>query len=90
MTILSGCRKSFIAEPSLKNSGLDEVVQQIDLQHILLETDSPWLTPAPFRGQRNDSSHIPLIAEKIAEIKNISIEEVAEVTTANALKIFRI
>jgi TatD DNase family protein len=73
-----------------KNSGLQEVVGEISLDHLLLETDSPWLTPVPFRGQRNESSNIPVIAEKIAEIRNISVEEVARITTENALRMFNI
>ena len=71
-----------------KKSGLDEVIKQIDLKHIVLETDAPYLTPVPFRGKRNESSYIKIIAEKLANIKSISLEEVAEVTTANAEKIF--
>ncbi len=73
-----------------KNSGLAAVVQETDLSHIVLETDAPFLPPVPFRGQRNESAFIFNIAEKVAEIKKISVEEVAEVTTANALKIFNI
>lgn len=71
-----------------KKSGLDEVVKQIDLKHIVLETDAPYLTPVPFRGKRNESSYIKIIAEKLAAIKNISLEEVASITTSNAEKIF--
>ena len=71
-----------------KKSGLDEVVKHINLEHIVLETDAPYLTPVPFRGKRNESSYIKIIAEKLAEIKNVSLEEVAFVTTANAEKIF--
>ena len=73
-----------------KNSGMATVVNDIDLSHIVLETDAPFLPPVPFRGKRNESAYIYNIAEKIAEIKNVSIEEVAEVTTANALRIFQI
>ncbi len=71
-----------------KKSGLDETIKQVDLKHIVLETDAPYLTPVPFRGKRNESSYIKIIAEKLAEVKNISLEEVAAVTTANAEKIF--
>ncbi len=71
-----------------KKSGLDEVVKQLNLEHIVLETDAPYLTPVPFRGTRNESSYIKIIAEKLAEVKNISLEEVAYITTANAEKIF--
>ncbi len=71
-----------------KKSGLDEVIKQIDLKHIVLETDAPYLTPVPFRGKRNESSYIKIIAEKLAGVKNISLDEVAAATTANAEKIF--
>jgi TatD DNase family protein len=71
-----------------KKSGLAEAIAGIDLAHIVLETDSPYLTPVPFRGKRNESSYIIYVAEKLAEIKNISVEEVAAITTANAEKIF--
>jgi TatD DNase family protein len=73
---------------TFKNSGLDNVVQKIDLKHIILETDSPFLAPVPFRGKRNESAYIRLIAKKIAEIKNISLDEVAEITTHNANTLF--
>jgi TatD DNase family protein len=71
-----------------KKSGLAEVLEKIDLQHIVLETDSPYLTPFPFRGKRNESSYLKFIVEKLAQIKNVRVEEVAAVTTANAEKIF--
>ena len=71
-----------------KNSGLDKVVEKIALQHLVLETDAPYLTPVPFRGKRNESGYLKYVAEKIAAIKNVTIEEVAAVTTANAEKIF--
>lgn len=71
-----------------KKSGLAEVLAQIDLQHLVVETDAPYLTPVPFRGKRNESSYLQYIVESIARIKNISTEEVAAVTTANAKKIF--
>ena len=71
-----------------KKSGLAEVLEKIDLQHIVLETDSPYLTPVPFRGKRNESSYIKFIAEKLAQIKNVPVEEVDAITTANAEKIF--
>lgn len=65
-----------------------EVVKNIDLSHILLETDSPYLTPVPYRGKSNSPEYIPLIANTIADIKNISINDVSKVTTANAEEIF--
>ena len=73
-----------------KNSGLQKVVKMIGLEHFVLETDSPYLPPVPHRGERNESAYIPLIAAKIAESKNISTEEVAEVTTKNALTLFNV
>lgn len=71
-----------------KNAGLAEVIKEIDNRHLVLETDAPYLAPVPFRGKRNESSYLTIIAEKIAAIKNISVEEIAAVTTANAMKIF--
>ena len=71
-----------------KNSGLQTVVENIGMEHLLLETDAPWLTPVPHRGQRNEPSYIPLIAQKVAELKAIALEKVAEITTANARRLF--
>lgn len=73
-----------------KNSGLAQAIADIDLKHLVLETDSPYLTPVPHRGKRNESGYITLVAQKLAEIKNISIEEVAEITNANAIEVFGI
>jgi TatD DNase family protein len=73
-----------------KNSGLQKVVQEISLDYLVLETDAPYLPPVPYRGQRNESSYISLIAEKIAEIKNVTIDEIAEKTTKNALTLFNL
>jgi TatD DNase family protein len=73
---------------TFKNSGLDKVVEQIDLEHLVLETDAPYLAPVPFRGKRNESGYLLEIAKKIAEIKNVSIHEVARITTLNAQFIF--
>ena len=73
---------------TFKNSNLSEIIQNIDLKHLVLETDSPYLTPAPYRGKRNESSYIPLIADKLANVYQIPIEEVAEVTSRNAEVIF--
>ena len=71
-----------------KNSGLSQAIADIDMKHLVLETDSPYLTPFPHRGKRNESGYITLVAQKLAEIKNISIEEVAEITTVNAIEVF--
>jgi TatD DNase family protein len=73
---------------TFKNSGLDKVVNEIDLKHFVLETDAPYLAPVPFRGKRNLPAYILKIAEKISEIKNITVEEVALITTENSKKIF--
>ena len=75
---------------TFKNSGLDKVVKEIDLKDIILETDSPFLAPLPFRGKRNESAYTIIIAEKIAAIKNIAIEEVANETTNTALELFKL
>ena len=71
-----------------KNSGLAEVLKEIDLKNIVLETDAPYLTPVPFRGKRNESSYLKFIAQKLAEIKNVTLDEVAEQTTKNAEMMF--
>jgi TatD DNase family protein len=71
-----------------KNSKLPGVLKNIGLENLVLETDSPYLPPAPFRGKRNESSYLVYVAEKLAEIKGISVEEVARVTSSNALRIF--
>lgn len=72
-----------------KNAGMAELLKKIPLEHLVLETDAPYLTPVPFRGKRNEPSYIRSVAEKIAEIKEVQLEEVVEVTTQNAKKIFR-
>lgn len=73
---------------TFKNSGLKEVVESIPLENLVLETDAPYLAPVPYRGKRNESSYIPVIAAKVAELKNTDLEKVAEVTTRNALLLF--
>ncbi|MFA6713214.1 MAG: TatD family hydrolase [Bacteroidales bacterium] len=73
-----------------KNAGIASVLKKIPLEEIVLETDSPWLTPVPYRGKRNESSYICIIAEKIAQIKEIPIEEVSLTTTLTAKKLFNI
>ena len=75
---------------TFKKAGIAEAVKSIPMEMILLETDAPYLAPTPLRGTRNESSYIPLIAAKLAEIKQISIEEVARTTTANALGLFKL
>ncbi len=75
---------------TFKKAGIAETLKYIPLDRIVLETDAPYLTPVPFRGQRNESSYIPLIAAKIAEIKGIDVEAVAEATTNNARAMFNL
>ena len=75
---------------TFKNSGLDKIISKIDIKHLILETDSPYLTPSPFRGKRNESKYIVNIAEKLAEIKSININTVVETTTQNARDLFKI
>jgi TatD DNase family protein len=75
---------------TFKNSLLPDVVRQIDLNHIVLETDSPYLAPMPYRGKRNESAYIRLIAEKVADIKGVKIDEVADTTTKNACSTFKL
>jgi TatD DNase family protein len=71
-----------------KNSKLPAVLKNIGLENIVLETDSPYLPPVPFRGKRNESSYLVYVAEKVAEVKGVNVDEVAKITTENALKIF--
>lgn len=67
---------------------IKNVIENVDLDYIVLETDSPYLTPEPYRGKKNDSSYIPVIAKKIADIKNVNIELVAKTTNDNAVRLF--
>ncbi len=73
-----------------RNAMMAEVVREIPMEYLVLETDAPYLPPIPFRGKRNEPSYIPIIAEKIAEIKLTTIENVADVTSKNALNLFRL
>ncbi|HEX7412650.1 MAG TPA: TatD family hydrolase [Bacteroidia bacterium] len=73
---------------TFKNSGLDKAIANIDLKHLVLETDAPYLAPMPYRGKRNEPCYIPLIAAKLAEIKKCSVSDVANITTANATEVF--
>ncbi len=75
---------------TFKNSGLDKTLKELPLEQLLLETDSPYLAPKPYRGQRNESSYIPLIAQKLAEIYQINLEEIARITTQNAKILFKL
>jgi len=73
---------------TFKNSGLDKVIADIPIEHLVLETDAPYLAPVPFRGKRNQPDYLLKVAEKIAAVKNKSLEEVAAVTTRNSITIF--
>ncbi len=73
-----------------KNAGLDSVVAQIPLEHLVLETDSPYLTPVPFRGKPNESSYLIHVAQKVADLHQTSVAKLAEITTENSIKIFGI
>lgn len=75
---------------TFKNSNLSKVIEKIDLKHLVLETDSPYLAPVPKRGRRNESSYLAYIAQKLAEVYQIPVEEVAEITTSNACNMFGI
>jgi TatD DNase family protein len=71
-----------------KNSGLPETINGIGLEHLVLETDAPYLSPVPFRGKRNESSYLKYVVAKLADVKGVTVEEVARITTENAQKIF--
>ena len=75
---------------TFKNSKLYELIEKIDLKDIVLETDSPFLTPEPYRGQKNNPYNIYFVAKRIAEIKNISIDEVIKTTTNNVLQLLKL
>ena len=75
---------------TFKNSGLDKVMNEIDLKHVVLETDAPYLAPVPFRGKRNECSYLKYVVEKLSEIKNIGKDEIERITTANAKELFSI
>ncbi|MBW6491288.1 MAG: TatD family hydrolase [Lentimicrobium sp.] len=75
---------------TFKNNKMQETLKHIELKHLVLETDAPFLAPMPHRGKRNEPAYIPLIAQKLSEIKEISMEEVALSTTQNAMNMFRI
>jgi TatD DNase family protein len=73
---------------TFKNAGLDKVMKTVDLRHIVLETDAPYLAPVPYRGKRNEPAYITYVARKLADIREISMEEIASITTVNAQKLF--
>lgn len=73
-----------------KKAALDKVIQHIDLQHLVLETDAPYLPPVPYRGKRNESSYLVHTAEKLADVHQVKLTEVERITTENALRLFNI
>ena len=73
---------------TFKNAGLDKVIESVSLKHLVLETDAPYLSPTPHRGKRNESAYIPLIANKLAQVHQTTVEEVARVTSKNAVDLF--
>ena len=75
---------------TFKNGGLDKFLKKIDLKNIVLETDSPYLAPAPYRGKRNDSSYLVYIIDRLSEIYNMENDEIASITTNNAVKLFNL
>jgi len=75
---------------TFKKSGLDQIIKQIDPSNLVIETDSPYLTPVPFRGKRNESSYLIHIAQKIADLHQVTVGEIARITTENARKLFQI
>jgi TatD DNase family protein len=75
---------------TFKNATMADVVAAVPLESLLLETDAPYLAPVPYRGKRNESAYIPIIADKIAQIKSITPDEVAAVTTASATQLFHL
>ncbi|WP_159802440.1 TatD family hydrolase [Flavobacterium sp. MK4S-17] len=75
---------------TFKNGKIDQFLSKVGLEHIVLETDSPYLAPVPYRGKRNESSYTVLVAEKLAQIYNVSVEEIAAITTANSKQVFGI
>lgn len=88
--VLSGFKLGIGGQLTFKNSGLPQIVKEIGLEHIILETDSPYLAPVPYRGRRNESSYICLINKKLSEVLAVEEEEVAEITFENSCRLFRI
>ena len=75
---------------TFKNGKIDKFISQIDLKHIVLETDAPYLAPAPFRGKRNESTYIVKVLEKLSSLYNVTKEELAAITTQNSKDVFNI
>ena len=75
---------------TFKNGKIDQFLNQIDLKHIVLETDSPYLAPIPYRGKRNESSYLVNVISKLADLYDVSEEEIAQRTTQNSVNVFGI
>jgi len=75
---------------TFKNGKIDQFLNKIDIQHLVLETDAPYLAPVPYRGKRNESSYLSLVCKKVAEIHQLNVDEVAKITTANSKEVFGI
>ncbi|HSP40672.1 MAG TPA: TatD family hydrolase [Gillisia sp.] len=75
---------------TFKNGGIDKFLDEIPIENIVLETDSPYLAPVPYRGKRNESTYLEIIAQKIADIYNLSIEDVAKITTQTSRNVFKV
>lgn len=75
---------------TFKNGGIDKFLDQIPIENIVLETDSPYLAPVPYRGQRNESTYLEIIAQKIADIYGLNLQEVAEITTQTSRNVFKV
>lgn len=75
---------------TFKNGKIDQFLHEIPLQHLVLETDAPYLAPAPHRGKRNESAYVILVAQKLAEIYRLPVDEIAQITTANSMAVFGI
>lgn len=75
---------------TFKNGGMDQAIRDIDLKHIILETDAPYLSPVPFRGKRNEPAYIRHVAQKLADLKECGVAVIEEITTANAIELFRL
>jgi TatD DNase family protein len=73
---------------TFKNGGLDRFIDQVDLSHLVLETDAPYLAPVPYRGKRNESAYLPLVAQKLADLTGKTIEDIAAITTENSKTVF--
>jgi TatD DNase family protein len=73
---------------TFKNGGLDKVLEEIDFQHLVLETDAPYLSPVPFRGKRNESSYLTYVAQKLADLKQTNVQEIVDQTSRNAQNLF--